>query len=610
MLGIAFRSLVRRSEVSASKPFGSLNDCFKLFETNNSVPTQELYDAFKYLASDNTVRKDAIKDERYPSILNQLDTRLSTLNSSYLGNFALRLVLLSQSNNYLGTNRNDVNVEQTKKVIEKIATTMIDKGGHVKEISQVAYAASSLGVVNHPIFDYEKQQLTLNIDLATPDSLNLSLQTAYKRGTRDRVYLALLCEKLSELTDRFTANDVVMTLRSLSKTGLLKGFLLRRLFTLMMDNLDQFSESQLIQCSYRLATLKFFTSNNFKTVFNILKPKLEDLPFHLKVELLAASYLSNVETDNEDMLNFLDSIKLDQDYDLLNLADYVYASAYYKRYGDRLQKAVSSMFSKTPFIARKYALLAKEALDSISLESKLKINMPDAWKEALDNFEKTEIERMENQPIYQESKKILESTGKFKYLQKVGPYLVSFVDDERKLCIDVEYGTLISNLSLKLRNLNALGYKASVVRYWEWRRLKTEKNELKYAFRLYDKDCDGKLSFNTFKTLIKSIGIHLTKGELEFLEYEESVRGGFTLENLYALGESFYTNSVIKEKVVESLKEHFNNSTYLDKFELKKVLIKLGNHLRASEQEIESFFKFYINDEVSKNFTVERFVDE
>eukprot|EP00375_Theileria_parva_P001636 XP_764309.1 hypothetical protein [Theileria parva strain Muguga] len=45
------------------------------------------------------------------------------------------------------------------------------------------------------------------------------------------------------------------------------------------------------------------------------------------------------------------------------------------------------------------------------------------------------------------------------------------------------------------------------------------KNELKYAFRLYDKDGDGKLSFNTFKTLLKSIGIHLTKGELEFLKY-------------------------------------------------------------------------------------------
>ncbi|KAF5153277.1 EF hand family protein [Theileria parva strain Muguga] len=136
------------------------------------------------------------------------------------------------------------------------------------------------------------------------------------------------------------------------------------------------------------------------------------------------------------------------------------------------------------------------------------------------------------------------------------------------------------------------------------------KNELKYAFRLYDKDGDGKLSFNTFKTLLKSIGIHLTKGELEFLKYEEGVRGGFSLENLYALGESFYTNSVIKEKVMESLKEHFNNSTHLDKYELKKLLIKLGKQVRASEREIESFFKFYINDQVSKDLTIERFVDE
>ncbi|BAM41872.1 uncharacterized protein TOT_040000252 [Theileria orientalis strain Shintoku] len=609
MLGIVFRSIVRRSESSLSKTFESVNDCFKLLESNTSVPTKDLYDAFKYLVSDMSSRKNAVQDERFPSLLNQLDSRIGTLNSSYLGNFALRLNLLSKTGGYVSHDSNRVDVDQAKKLIEKIATTMIDKGGHIKEITQVAYAAASMGIVNHPIYEFEKQQVTLNIDLATPDSINLSIMTSFKRSSRDRVYLALLCEKLSELTDRFTAKDVVMTLGSLSKLSLMKGFLLRRLLTLMMDNLDQFTDAQLVQCANRLALLKFFTPNNFKSIFNTIKPRLQELPTHLKVELLMTSCLSNVPSDNKELIEVLENIKND-DQDMLNLTQYIYSCVYYKYYGNEFKRAFTTLMSHTPFIGRKYAVMAKEAFDTLYLESNQDLSLSDSWRESFDNIEKTEKEKSESQPIFQESKKILESSGDYKYFEKVGPYVVTFVDHERKRCIDVEYPTTMTNLALKLRNLDALGYKAGVIRYWEWRRLRTEKSELQYVFRLYDKDRTGKLSFSTLKTLLKSIGIYPTKGELEFLEYEESVRGGFTLDDLYALGDSFYTNSVIKQNVMESLRCHFNNFDVFNETELKNLLIKLGKRLRVGESEIDSFFRFYINDKPSSELTYEKFIDE
>ncbi|UVC50132.1 hypothetical protein MACK_004002 [Theileria orientalis] len=609
MFGFVFRSIVRRSESSLSKSFESVNDCFKLLESNTSVPTKDLYDAFKYLVSDMSSRRNAVQDERFPSLLNQLDSRISTLNSSYLGNFALRLNLLSKTSGYVSQDSNQVDVCQAKKLMEKIATAMIDKGGHIKEITQVAYASASMGILNHPIYEFEKQQVTLNIDLATPDSINLSILTSFKRNSRDRVYLALLCEKLSELTDRFTAKDVVMTLGSLSKLTLMKGFLLRRLLTLMMDNLDQFTDSQLVQCSNRLALLKFFTPNNFKTIFNTIKPRIEELPTHLKVELLMTSCLSNVPNDNKELVELLQRIKND-DEDLLNLTQYIYSCVYYKCYGNEFKKAFTTLMSHTPFIARKYAMMAKEALDTLYLESNQDLSLSDSWRESFDNIEKTEKDKSESQPIFQEAKKILESSRNFKFFEKVGPYVVTFVDHERKQCIDVEYPTTITNLTLKLRNLDALGYKSGVIRYWEWRRLRTEKSELQYVFRLYDKDRTGKLSFSTLKTLLKSIGIYPTKGELEFLEYEETVRGGFTLDDLYALGDSFYTNSVIKQNVMESLKCHFNNYEVFNEAELKNLLIKLGKRLRVGESEIDSFFRFYINDKPSSELTYEKFIDE
>lgn len=66
---------------------------------------------------------------------------------------------------------------------------------------------------------------------------------------------------------------------------MLKGFLLRRLSTLVMDNLDQFTEAQLVSCAYRLAGLKFLTSTNFNSIYKCVENKFEEFPDHVKIEV-------------------------------------------------------------------------------------------------------------------------------------------------------------------------------------------------------------------------------------------------------------------------------------------------------------------------------------
>lgn len=91
--------------------------------------------------------------------------------------------------------------------------------------------------------------------------------------------------------------------------------------------------------------------------------------------------------------------------------------------------------------------------------------MPNTWKQALDNFgnclfiradilftETTEIERAQTMPIFMEAKKILQGSCKdFETFKRIGPFVVSFVDDNRKICIQVEFATLLGNLAISTR---------------------------------------------------------------------------------------------------------------------------------------------------------------
>lgn len=196
----------------------SAEECYGLLSPGSSVETHDLYEAIKFFASSLPERRNALRDGRFGDLLTQVDSRLPSLNSSYIGNFALRLstIVLSSGN----SPSDDLsNVEKSKTLLSRLATTLVEKGGQPREIAQVAYAAAAVGVDSDSLYEFAKHQMTLQIESATPDALNLSLQAAYKRGSRDKIYYALLCEKLCELTDRFTAVDVMHTLRALAKTG-------------------------------------------------------------------------------------------------------------------------------------------------------------------------------------------------------------------------------------------------------------------------------------------------------------------------------------------------------------------------------------------------------
>ncbi|GFE53375.1 histone H4 [Babesia ovis] len=600
-------SAVRLSDGALSRRvFRTADDCFGLLSTGSVVETQDLYDAFKFLATNNGERLTAVTDSRLGDMLTQVETRLPSLNSSYMGNFALRIATIAQT----AGNTNPANSDLCRSVLSKIATTMVNKGGRLRELAQVAYATAAVGVDSDAIFELSKQRLTADIDTATPDALNMALQAAYKRNSRDRIYYALLCEKLCELTDRFTAHDVMSTLRTLSKTGLLKGFLLRRLSTLIMDNLDQFTPEQLSEASYRLSQMKFMTPANYSRLYAVVEPHLSNIPERLRVQLLAAGCLCESDKKNElEML--LDNLEHNGRWDLPGCVDYIFSSSYLRRYNDQLPRFIEGISKYTPNITRKYALLLKESLDSIVVESApVEYDLVPRWRETLDNYDKTTVEINKTTPVFQEVRKILQGvSSNFSEYHKVGPFSVPFVDEERKLAILIEFGTNMSNLVITKRCLEALGHQVGMVKYWEWRRLKTERQELEYAFRLFDTRRKGSLTFNELKRLLCAVGINLSRRELSYLQMEEDIRGSFILEDVLALGASFYSDDVIRERLTRAFEAHFPGQKSVSRDDLEPLLYKLGRQLNVDPSEIEACLNLHCGGESVREISVSSFIN-
>lgn len=452
-----------------TQSFQSRNDVYKLLTNTPPPGIDELYAGIKYLSGPERIH--AVKDSQFDDYMDEIESRISSMNSAFLGNYSLRLSLLAPQN------------PKVVKVVEAICDALIGRPeAHPREIIQCGFAAASVELDKPQFFEFVKQQLTANIDLASADTLNLSLHMIFKSKRTDRVLTALVCEKLAELTDRFIAHDVVNTLRTLSRTALCKGFLLRRLSTLITDNLDQFDKTQLIHCLYRLSTLKFVTEKFYSNVYTVIERELTMLSDPLKLKLLITASLCNLREHK--VKELLKGITPVHGWETSCMFDYCYSLIYFNGAGKDVSSKVKSCLkliaTRQPITSRRYALTFKEALDELAATNPgIYESLSPEWTKTLDKFVKTEKEKIELQPGFQEVKHVLDTASRhfnytFKPLEAVDNFQVNFLEESKKIVIDVESPTLLSNFAIKHRYLSAKGYKPLCVRYWEWRRIKTE----------------------------------------------------------------------------------------------------------------------------------------
>lgn len=138
---------------------------------------------------------------------------------------------------------------------------------------------------------------------------------------------------------------------------------------------------------------------------------------------------------------------------------------------------------------------------------------------------------------------------------------------------------------------------------------KARRQEVEYAFRLFDKRRKGHLSFMELKQLLGAMGVPLNRHELSYLQMEEDVRGMFILEDVLAQCEAFYTDELIKERLLSSWKAHFDGRNTVSREELKELLCKQGQRLMIDPSEIDAFFNVYGDENNRQDVNVDKFIE-
>lgn len=113
-----------------------------------------------------------------------------------------------------------------------------------------------------------------------------------------------------------------------------------------------------------------------------------------------------------------------------------------------------------------------------------------------------------------------------------------------------------------------------------------EIDEIREMFSLFDTNYDGKITTNELGKVLQRLGYGLTNDELDQLVKEIDFNGSGTIE----LTEFIHVIQSRKETVQleDAMRETFlifdrNNDGFIDKYELKSVMRRLGSNLRDED---------------------------
>ena len=128
-----------------------------------------------------------------------------------------------------------------------------------------------------------------------------------------------------------------------------------------------------------------------------------------------------------------------------------------------------------------------------------------------------------------------------------------------------------------------------------------QRNELKEAFSLFDRDGDGTITLPELKVVMKSMGQNPTEEELKemMLEVDQNSNMEVDFEEFLILMAKKLKEGEMDEELIEAFKTFDkNNNGYITESELKAVMHAYGEKL--SDEEIHLMFKEADNDKDNK----------
>ncbi|KEG00667.1 RAP protein, putative [Plasmodium vinckei vinckei] len=485
-VGVFFQRNVATNVLEKKKEFSveeqmSNNEVIQFFEDNKNMNIDKLYNLIKNISRQKIdERRKIIENEKFFNILEEIENRISIMNTRYLCNFSLRLVSIS------------INNDEIKKLLTKISEHLLKKMNvSPRDLVGTCYALSLCNNMNEYFFEHIKKETIANIDAYTPTLLTQLLESMRLSQNLDVELTNLIVEKMCEEIDRFTTKDVTLALKTLSMAGIPRGFLIRRLCNLVFDNISHFHYSALVNIIYNLTKLKFTTANHIDVIYKNIEEHLYNCNVNTLSELLYTFYMNNINDENK-----IKKIFENINYNNFNTAktaviiDFIHAATYYNSYieKEKLLNLIDILFKRN--VPKSLTLIAKirEPIYFLSENSTYKYdinNISPSWLNAMNDFLRIDHEKLQALKTFHEVQNVLNSVApnfklNFVPLQITNSYSVDFIENEKKIIIDLDTIVRHTSFQIKHKYFEDLGYKTAKIHFWKWRKCRSEKEQQNY----------------------------------------------------------------------------------------------------------------------------------
>ena len=392
-------------------------------------------------------------DAKFQSLLSRISSMLSRCDARSLSEFASAAGQFGM--------RSDACpelLEFSQKLAE--SACMKTNGFSPKYLTNLALGLAQRGIKEPTLIEFVRLEATKTLQDFSPQQLAQMLETCRRWGDFNRPFIDSITERMTDLIDRFNTKDVVLTVNVMSKMALGRGFLLRRLSKIALDNLAEFDTTQIVYLLAGFARLRFLSIDECDDLLDLIDP--EKLNPKLASELLIACGLTACTPPKE-----LIDAAVRQLHGLSSEAsvDAAWGLCRLERDSEAL-KLAQEVLDRPPCKSR----AALQAMLEICIH--LKLTPGAAWRAAMDETDKIEQERLENSKLHADVLLVLEKVTCRKWARnlRVGEhYRVDFYDAASKTVVDLDTLNRPVNRALKHMQFKSDGFNAVAIDYWRFR---------------------------------------------------------------------------------------------------------------------------------------------
>ena len=429
--------------------------------------------------------QEIVEDVRFHAILSTLASRLEDCDDRMLSKIAEASARFRNSTPEL----NDLAQRLAQVVCQR------EDSFTPRNLANVAMALSLRSVRDVATVEFIRNEVLKLVDDLEPQHCNMILESFRRWGVFDRHLVDLLVERMSDEVDQFTSKELVDALNVLSRLGLPRGFLLRRLCSLAFENLRQFTARELARMCYALAKLRFLAESNVDELVDAMRPELHRLVGSQISEFLFAlamtKSVNHLETCRILAAQYVDSMGGIPKMSGGSLIDYAWALVamdLVPEFEKDFRAALAEIFKRHPPQNRTPLMKLHDVICALELEYKhLKIEVPSSWKSACAEADHFEMDRLETSRLHNEVMMRFDhfqgsSNGLNWQLQMrrnavCGPYKVDMLDEKTNILLDLEIISWPTARHLKHRLLQGLGFRTVSLQYWDWRRARSEEDQ-------------------------------------------------------------------------------------------------------------------------------------